>query len=161
LSVWLVLVAVSKENMPMSTEENKAIARRFFEEIVNARQLGVADEIFAADHTYHDPSSPMIGRGPEGQKQPIGAYIAAYPDLHHAVEDQIAEGDTVVTRWTGTGTHQGDLLGIPPTGKPAKVMGIWIHRLSGGKIVESWNVWDTLGMLQQLGVIPAPGQAAS
>jgi SnoaL-like polyketide cyclase len=77
------------------------------------------------------------------------------------IEDQIAEGDTVVTRWTGTGTHQGDLLGMAPTGKPAKVMGIWIHRLAGGKIVESWNVWDTLGMLQQLGVIPAPGSAGS
>ena len=63
----------------------------------------------------------------------------------------------MVTRWTGTGTHQGDLLGMAPTGKGAKVMGIWIHRLAGGKIVESWNVWDTLGMLQQLGVIPALG----
>jgi hypothetical protein len=100
--------------------------------------LGVADEIFAPDHSYHDPASPMIGPGPEGQKQLIGMYIPAYPDLHHAVEDQIAEGDTVVTRWTGTGTHQGDLLGMAPTGKEAKVMGIW-------------NVWDTLGMLQQLG----------
>ena len=66
-----------------------------------------------------------------------------------------------MTCWTGTGTHQGDLLGMAPTQKPAKVMGIWIHHLAGGKIVESWNVWDTLGMLQQLGVIPAPGQAAS
>ena len=66
-----------------------------------------------------------------------------------------------MTCWTGTGTHQGDLLGMAPTQKPATVIGIWIHRLAGGTIVESWNVWDTLGMLQQLGVIPAPGQAAS
>jgi steroid delta-isomerase-like uncharacterized protein len=145
----------------MQAEANKATSRRFFEEIVNARQLGVADEIFAAEHTYHDPASPMIGRGPEGMKQLISMYLAAYPDLHHTVEDVITEGDKVVTRWTGTGTHQGDLLGIPPTGKPAKVMGIWIHRLAGGKIVESWNVWDTLGMLQQLGVVPAPGQAGA
>jgi steroid delta-isomerase-like uncharacterized protein len=138
-------------------EQNKAISRRFFEEMVNTQQLGVADEIFAADHTYHDPSSPMIGPGPEGMKQLISMYIAAYPDLHHALEDQIAEGDRVVTRWIGTGTHQGDLLGMAPTGKSAKVMGIWIHRLADGKIVESWNVWDTLTMLQQLGVIPALG----
>jgi len=138
-------------------EQNKAISRRFFEEVVNTQQLGVADEIFAADHTYHDPSSPMIGPGPEGMKQLISMYIAAYPDLHHALEDQIAEGDRVVTRWIGTGTHQGDLLGMAPTGKSAKVMGIWIHRLADGKIVESWNVWDTLTMLQQLGVIPALG----
>ena len=71
----------------MSTEENKAISRRFFEEMVNAKRLGVADEIFAADHTYHDPSSPMIGPGPQGMKQQIEMYIAAYPDLHHAVGD--------------------------------------------------------------------------
>ena len=143
------------------TDQNKAIARRFFEEIVNAKRLGVADEIFAADHTYLDPSSPMVGPGPEGQKQLIGMYLAAYPDLHHTIEGQIAEGDTVVTRWTARGTQQGELPGIPPSGKSVEVMGIWIHRLTGGKIVESWNVWDTLGMLQQLGVIPAPGQAAS
>ncbi len=73
------------------------------------------------------------------------------------MEEQIAEGDTVVTRWTATGTQHGPLPGLPPTGKSAKVMGIWIHRLAGGKIVESWNVWDTLGMLQQLGAIPTAG----
>jgi steroid delta-isomerase-like uncharacterized protein len=143
------------------TEQNKAIARRFFEEIVNAKRLGVADEIFAAAHTYHDPSSPMVGQGPEGQKQLIATYHAAYPDLHHTIEGQIAEGNTVVTRWTARGTQQGELPGIPSTGKSVKVMGIWIHRLDGGQIVESWNVWDTLGMLQQLGVIPAPGSAGS
>lgn len=145
----------------MSTAANKATARRFFEEIVNARQWGVADEIFSADHTYHDPASPLVGIGPEGQKQLIGAYVAAYPDLHHQVEEQIAEGDTVVTRWTATGTHQGALLGVPPTGKAATVWGFWLHRLVDGKIVESWNVWDTLGMLQQLGVIPPPAEASS
>ena len=142
----------------MATEGNKTLVRRFFEEIINAKQLSVVDELFAADHQYHDPSSPMIGPGPEGQKQLIGTYLAAYPDLHHTVEDQIAEGDKVVTRWTATGTQQGELPGLPATGKSAKVMGIWVHRLAGGKIVESWNVWDTLGMLQQLGAIPSPGQ---
>jgi steroid delta-isomerase-like uncharacterized protein len=140
----------------MSTEENKTLVRRLFEEIINANQLSVADEIFAADHQYHDPSSPQIGPGPEGQQQLIGFYLGAFPDLHHTVEDQIAEGDTVVTRWTATGTQHGELSGLPPTGKSARVMGIWIHRLAGGKIVESWNVWDTLGMLQQLGAIPTP-----
>jgi predicted ester cyclase len=87
----------------------------------------------------------------------VSQHIAAYPDLHHAVEDQIAKGHTVVTRWPWTGTHQGDLLGMAPTGKPARVIGIWIHRLAGGKIVESWNVGDTLGMLQQLGVHSGAG----
>ena len=141
----------------MTADENKALSRRFFEEIVNAQRLEVADEIFASDHTYSDPSSPGIPNGPEGQKALIGAYIAAFPDLHHAVEEQFVDGDTVLTRWTATGTHQGSLLGIQPTGKPAKVTGVWIHRIANGKIAESKNVWDTLGMLQQLGVVPTLG----
>jgi hypothetical protein len=89
----------------------------------------------------------MIDAGPQGKKQLIGMYRAAYPDMHYAVEDQIAEGDRVVTRWIATGTHQGDLLSMAPTGKLAKVMAIWIHYLAGGTIVQSLNVWDTLGML--------------
>jgi steroid delta-isomerase-like uncharacterized protein len=141
----------------MFAEENKALARRFFEEFVNRKDLTVADEIFAANHTYSDPSSPGIPTGPEGQKALIGAYTAAFPDLHHTVEEQFVDGNTVLTRWTGTGTHQGSLLGIPPTGKAAKIWGVWIHRIEGGKIVESKNVWDTLGMLQQLGIVPTLG----
>ena len=145
----------------MSTEENKAIAHRFFEEVCNGRKLDVANELFSTNHTYSDPSIPGVGPGPEGQKQVVSTYQTAFPDAHWAVEDQIAEGDKVVTRWTATGTHQRELQGIPPTGKHVTVPGIWVHRLVGGKIVESWNVWDTLGMLQQLGVVPSPGQAGS
>jgi len=142
----------------MSTEQNKAIARRFFDEVCNARKLEVANELFSAGHTYTDPSVPGIPAGPEGQKQLVGTYQTAFPDAHWHVEDMIAEGDKVVTRWTGRGTHKAVLQGnppIPPTGKQVTVRGVWVHRIASGKIVESWNVWDTLGMLQQLGVIPA------
>jgi steroid delta-isomerase-like uncharacterized protein len=99
---------------------------------------------------------PGIPPGPEGQKQVVAPYQTAFPDAHWHVEDMIAEGDRVVTRWTGRGTHRAELPGnppIPPTGKKASVPGVWIHRIAGGKIVESWNVWDTLGMLRQLGVV--------
>ena len=140
----------------MSTE-NKALVNRFFEEVCNGRKLGVADEIFAAKHTYHDPSSPWVGLGPEGMKQLTAAYQNAFGDAHWSTDETLTAGDTVITRWTGSGTHSGDLQGIAPTGKKVNVKGIWIQRIAGGKIVESWNAWDTLGMLQQLGVVPALG----
>jgi steroid delta-isomerase-like uncharacterized protein len=141
----------------MSAQENKTIVKRFFDEVCNARKLEVANELFSASHTYTDPSIPGIPAGPEGQKQLVSTYQTAFEGAHWQVEDMIAEGDKVVTRWTGSGTHKATLQGnppIPPTGRHAAVMGVWIHRIAGGKIVESWNVWDTLGLLQQLGVVP-------
>jgi steroid delta-isomerase-like uncharacterized protein len=143
----------------MSAEENKALAKRFFDDVCNARKLHVADELFSAGHTYTDPAIPGIPPGPEGQKVLIGTYQTAFPDAHWEVEEMLAAGDKVVTRWIGSGTHKAVLQGnppIPPTGKKVRVTGVWIHRISGGKIVETWNHWDMLGMLQQLGVIPSP-----
>ena len=145
----------------MTAEDNKALVRRFFDELCNERRLDVAEELFAADHTYTDPSIPGVPPGPNGMKQTMGTYQTAFSDAHWTVEDMIADGDTVVTRWTGEGTHDADLQGIPPTGKHVTVPGMWIHRIAGGKITQSWNVWDTLGMLQQLGVIPMPEQAGT
>ena len=142
----------------MSAEQNKAIAKRFFDEVCNARKLNVAEELFSGDHTYTDPSIPGIPPGPTGQKMLIGTYHTGLPDARWDVEEMIAEGDKVVTRWIGSGTHTGVLQGnppIPPTGKKVKVNGVWIHRISGGKIVETWNYWDMMGMLKQLGVLPA------
>jgi steroid delta-isomerase-like uncharacterized protein len=138
--------------------ENKALVRRFFDEVCNKRQLGLADQFFATNHAYHDPSSPWIGPGPQGMKELVGVYQSAFPDSHWQVEDMVDSGDTVVTRWTGRGTHSAELLGIAPTGRQVKVAGVWIHRFSGHQIAESWNVWDTLGMLQQLGAVPPLGQ---
>ena len=141
----------------MSAEENKALVQRFFAEVCNGRQLDVADELFAAGHAYHDPFIPGVAPGAEGMKQIIAAYHAAFRDAHWDVEEQIATEDTVVTRWIGSGIHEGDLGGIAATGKPVRVVGIWLHRIAGGKIAESWNVWDNLGMLQQMGVVSLPG----
>jgi steroid delta-isomerase-like uncharacterized protein len=140
----------------VSPEENKAVVRRFLEEVFGGGDLELADELFAPDYVLHDPAVPGEVRGPESMKQYMSMYRAAYPDTSFTVEDQIAEGDEVVTRWTGQGTHQGELMGIPPTGE--RVTGIEFDRVSGGRIEEQWNNFDQLGVLQQLGVAPAPGQ---
>lgn len=138
-------------------QENKALVRRFFEEVCNGRKLDVADELFTADHTYHDPFIPT-GPGPAGMKQVIAPYHSAFSDAHWEIEEMVdAEGDLVVTRWIGSGTQDGELAGIPATNRRVRVPGIWMHRISGGKIGQSWNVWDTLGMLRQLGIISLPG----
>jgi len=141
------------------SEQNKAISRRLVEEAFNQGKLDVVDELVAPDFVNHDPSSPEEIRGPEGLKDFIRTYRSAFPDIRVRTEDQIAEGDKVVSRWTGGGTQQGELLGMPPSGKQATVTGISIDRLEGGKIIETWNNWDTLGMLQQLGAIPEQARA--
>ncbi len=138
----------------MQPEENKAITRRFLEEIFAGGNLELVDELFAPNFVLHDPSVPQEVHGLEAMKQYITMYRTAYPDTRFAVGDQIAEGDRVVTRWTGQGTHQGELMGIPPTGARVTVTGISIDRIAGGRIEETWVSYDALGMMQQLGVIP-------
>ena len=140
----------------MQPQENKAIIRRFLEEIFAGGNLELVDELFAPNFVLHDPSVPQEVRGPEGIRQYITMYRTAYPDTHFTIEDQIAEGDRVVTRWTGQGTHQGELMGIPPTGRRVTVTGIEVDRIAGGKIEETWVSYDALGMMQQLGVVPSP-----
>jgi steroid delta-isomerase-like uncharacterized protein len=140
------------------SEENKEKARRFLQETLNEGNLGVVDEIVASDYVLHDPAIPEEIRGPEGIKGFVQMYRSAYPDTDITVEDQIAEGDDVVTRWTARGTHQGELMGIPPSGNRVEVTGITVDRFSGGKFVESWTSYDALGMMQQIGAIPEPGQ---
>ncbi len=141
----------------MSTEENKAIARRYFEGLDKA-DLTIADELFSPDHVTYMPGSPPMNG--EGWKQGVSMFSSAFPNLHHTLEDQIAEGEKVATRFTLRGTHQGPFFGIPPTGKQVHVTGITIHRIVNGKIVEQRVEMDMLGIMQQLGVIPAPGQAS-
>jgi steroid delta-isomerase-like uncharacterized protein len=141
------------------SEQNKAISRRLVEEAFNEGKLEVVDELVASDFVNHDPSSPEDLRGPEGLKKFIRTYRSAFPDISVRIEDQIAQGDKVVSRWSGSGTQKGELMGMPASGKQARVTGITIDRLEGGKIIESWNNWDTLGMLQQLGVVPEPARA--
>ena len=146
----------------MSAEQNKASSRRFLEEAANKGNLDLIDEIADANCVTHQADG--VGndlRGREALKQLVKMYKVAFPDLRFTVEDQVAEGDKVVTRWSSEGTHKGELMGIPPTGKhAAHVTGISIDRYSGGKFVEGWTNWDTLGLMQKLGVIPALGQPA-
>jgi steroid delta-isomerase-like uncharacterized protein len=143
----------------MTTQELKSIARRELEEIFGAGKLDVANEIIATDFVGHDPAMPEPIRGPEGLKEAAAGYRAAFSDLTCTVDQQVVEGETVVTRWSARGTHDGELFGIQPTGKQATVTGISISRIVGGKIVEDHTNWDTFGLMQQLGVIPTPAHA--
>ena len=138
----------------MSTEDNKALIRRFNEEVFIKRNLAAVDEFIAPDQIDHS-LPPGLPDTREGSKQAIGMTLTAFPDLNFTVEDMIAEGDKVVTRYTTRGTQQGAFGGLPPTGKQVAVPGIVIARIAGGKIVEQWGLDDRLAMLQQLGVIPA------
>lgn len=143
---------------------NVAVVRRFFDEVCNGRQLGSAPALFAPQHRYHDPSIPNVADGPAGIVQldgPVQPYQSAFSDAHWHVEDMVAEGDLVITRWYGTGVQDGALPGIPAAGGQVHVPGVWWQRLANGQIVESWQVWDTLAMLQQLGAIPAPSAVSS
>ena len=144
----------------MSTASNKALSRRWYEEIFNQGKLEVADEICAADYVNLDPYGPPGGWpvGPAATKAVVGTYRTAFPDVVFTVEDQIAEADKVTTRWTAHGTHTGPLPGgIGPTGRSAVISGISIERYENGKMAESRVSWDFMGLLQQLGIIPTPG----
>lgn len=116
------------------SEENKAVVRRMIEEIFNQGNLDATEEIVAQDHVHHDPAMPEEGHGIEDFKQFVGLYRLAFPDLHVQIEDQFAEADRVATRWTATGTHEGDLMDIPSTGRRATQPDMDISRISGGKI---------------------------
>ena len=140
----------------MSTEDNKAVVRRFYEEVMNQKKRAVLDEVFdlnVVDH-FAPPGTPG---GLEGARQTLGMFLSAFPDLHFTVEDLVAEGDKVVARATLSGTQQGTFMGIPATGRHVTITGIDINRFEGGKSVEHWVEMDTLGLMQQLGVIPPPG----
>ena len=140
----------------MSAEQNKTVARRFLVEVFGGGNLDLADELIAPNHVSSGPGTlPGLPSGPEGQRQLIGFYRSAFPDVQFTVEDQIAEGERVVTRWTAQGTHTGEFAGLPPTGRAATVTGVGIDRIVDGKIVESWGIFDQFGMLQQLGAIPS------
>ena len=129
--------------------------RRFYDEVFNKKNRAAIDEFIAPNHVDHAAPPGMPG-GLQGVKQTINMYLTAFPDLHFTVEDLIAEGDKVVTRLTVRGTQQGEFMGIPPTGKHATVKAIDINRIVGGKSIEHWLEMDTLGLMQQLGVVPTP-----
>jgi predicted ester cyclase len=147
----------SKEEYLMSTEQNKAIVRRYHDELFNKGNLAVADEVF--DPNYLNSVLDKLGlpRGPEGFKQYVSMMRTGLPDLHLTIEDQVAEGDKEVHRLIARGTHKGDFMDIAPTNKQIEISAIAIDHISGGKVMETWVEVDMFGMMQQLGVIPPPG----
>ena len=140
----------------MSAEETKAIVRRINDEVWNQGNLDVIDELIADDAVISVVGAPQEIWGPAGFREFVTMYRTAFPDLRITVDEQIGEGDVVVNRWTATGTHEGDLMGIPATGKQATTAGVNINRISGGKLVQGWGLFDQLGLLQQLGAVSVP-----
>jgi steroid delta-isomerase-like uncharacterized protein len=134
---------------------NKIITKRFGDEVIGKKNLDALDELVAEDFIEHVPF-PGQGPGRDGLKLTTGAFLTAFPDIMWTTHEQIAEADNVVSRFTWTGTHRGEFLGIPATGRRVTVWGVVIDVVRGGKMVESRIIMDTLGMMQQLGVIPGP-----
>lgn len=143
--------------MSTTEAENKAQFRRTYEEGLNQGILAVAEELVAPEFLNHE-APPGRNRGPESMRGLITMLRTAFPDLHFEIEDLVAEGDTVAGRLTMSGTHQGPLMGMPPTGRSVQQDHMHFVRFRDGKAIEHWGVRDDLGMMQQLGVIPPPGQ---
>jgi steroid delta-isomerase-like uncharacterized protein len=141
----------------MSAEENKALVSRFVEEFWNKGNTAAADELMAIDAAIHMPTGEVVNL--DGLKSFAGTFRGSFPDWHSTVEELIAEGDRVAERWTGRGTHRGELQGIPPTGKRVEVPGSVFYRIVDGKIVEFRGQLDMMSLMQQLGVIPSSQQA--
>jgi steroid delta-isomerase-like uncharacterized protein len=138
----------------LTTEENKKISWRLQEEVFGQGKLESVDELLAPDYVSHAPGEPELSRGPEDIKEVVRGYHSAFPDINFAVEKQVAEGDMVVTRWIARGTHRGEFMGFPPSGRRIAVSGMSMDRISGGRIVENWNNWEALEMMRQIGAIP-------
>jgi steroid delta-isomerase-like uncharacterized protein len=143
----------------MSTEQNKALVRQLVEKVINQGNIKLVDELLRPDFVEHEELPPGIPPGREAPKVLFTVLRSAFPDLKATIEHLIAEGDEVVFHMTWTGTHQGEFMGIPPTGKSISINVIDILGIAEGKFVEHWGVMDSMAMMQQLGVVPAPGQA--
>jgi steroid delta-isomerase-like uncharacterized protein len=139
--------------------QNQALARRIFEDVWSGGKLEYIDQLFSPEFVGHPTGLDDEIRGPGGTKEFVARFREAFPDIAFTVEDQMAEGDTVVTRWRAYGTHDGELMGIEPTGRRATVTGITIQQFRDGKVMEGWTNWDTLGLLTQLGAVPQPTRA--
>jgi steroid delta-isomerase-like uncharacterized protein len=143
------------------SEQNKTVARRAIEEMFSGGNLGLAEELYSPEFVNHDPADDEDAHGIDGIRARVEGYRAAFPDLNVTVEDILGEGDRVCTRWIARGTHEGDLEGLPATGRTMQIDGMSIDRIEDGKIVETWDNWDTIGMMRQLGAIPEEQAAAS
>ena len=133
------------------SEQNKALTRRVIEEIVNKGNFKLLGDLLSPEYAYFEPTVGSL-RGSERYKTLVTMYRNAFPDMKLTIDEQVAEGDTVVTRWTAEGTHRGELMGIAATGKRVSVQGVVISRIRNGQLVEDFETYDVYGMLQQLGV---------
>jgi steroid delta-isomerase-like uncharacterized protein len=145
----------------MSAEDNKAIMSRYFGGAWERGNLELLDELLAADYVNHTPATPDTPTGPEGVKGVVSMFRSGMPDLEVLIEDMLAEGEKVATRYTLEGTHEGELFGVPPTGQRLSIESISVERVSEGKIREHWRITDSLEMMQQLGIVPESGQEES
>lgn len=138
--------------------DNRTIIRRLYQEVWNERKVQVVDELLSASHALQDPNWPGSQVGPELYKRRVAELLRGFPDLCFTVEDTIAEGEKVVACWTLSGTHQGEFMEVPATGRKISVEGITIHHIKNGKILDSYTRWDALGLMRQLGGIPSQGR---
>jgi steroid delta-isomerase-like uncharacterized protein len=141
------------------SDQNKNVVRRLIDELWNKGNLLVADELIAPTYVHHDDSTPDLGKGPESEKKRVNLYRTAFHDFRLSIEDLLAEGETVVARWSCRGVHKGELNGIAPTGKQFAITGVTICRFDHGKIIEGFVSWDALGLMRQLGVVPEPAKS--
>ena len=151
----IAVMAISACSQPVDkTAENKALVNRIVDEIWGQKNPDLIDEIYAADYVIYLPDGEL--RGPEGYRQVYTTYTTAFPDCYFTLEELVAEGDKVTIPYTFHGTHKDDLEGIAPTGKQVEVKGTAILRITGGKVVEERTIFDTLGLMQQIGAVPVP-----
>ena len=143
----------------MSAKEIKALERRLYEECNKRKEAAIAviDELFATDFVYHSSTGREL-RGIKDYKQHVSDMYSAFPNFHFTIDDMVVEGDKAAVRLTVTGTHKGEFRGIPPTNKKVTMWQIQIDRVAKGKLVEGWSRYDTLGLMQQLGLISTPGK---
>ena len=137
------------------SEDAKRIVRRLVDEAYNQGRLEGVDELVIPDVVAHDPALQHDLEGAQAMKELIGGFRRAFPDFVVLIEDQLADGDRVAVRWAARGTHRGDLWGIAATGKEVTVTGTTLYRFAIGRIAETWTNWDTIGLMQQLGVVPS------
>lgn len=135
--------------------QNQNVVRRLIDEAWNGRKTELFDQLVAPGALSHDPNTLEMGDGPDGYRKVFKMYTHAFPDSRLTIDDLIDAGDKVIHRWTATGTHKGDLGGIAPTNRRIEVTGVTIYRFAEGKIAEQWVNWNALGLLQQMGVVPA------
>ena len=136
----------------MSSEANKAFVLRFYDEVINRKNLDAIDDMVSGGFVDHTPFPGLPATGPESTKAVFSMFHAAFPDLHVAVDEMIAEGDKVVSRATVSGTHKGEFMGIPPTNKSFKVLDITIVEIHNSKLTAHWGLTDETAMMQQLGL---------